>query len=61
MKFNYNGEWHTLTFKKKRNQDPVLECNSDNNYAKERMVAMIRVVANQMLLENEINIVENEN
>jgi hypothetical protein len=61
VKLNYNGQWLTLNFKKKRNQDPQLECNSNDNSAKERMVAMIRVVANQMLLENEINIVENEN
>jgi hypothetical protein len=61
VKFNYNGEWHTLTFKKRRNQDPQLECNSNNNYAKERMQDLLRVVANQLLLDVQINQVENEN
>jgi hypothetical protein len=61
VKFHYNGQWHTLNFKKKRNQDPQLECNSDNNYAKDRMQDLLKVVANRLLLDVQINQVENEN
>jgi len=61
VKFHYNGQWHTLNFKKKRNQDPQLECNSDNNYAKDRMQDLLKVVAIRLLLDVQINQVENEN
>lgn len=61
VKLNYNGQWLTLNFKKKRNQDPQLECNSNDDNAKERMQELLRVVANQLLLDVQINQVENEN
>ena len=59
VKFLYNGQWLTLNFKKKRNHDPVLECNVDNNLAKELMVGYLRSVAH--LMDRTINQVENEN
>ena len=63
VKLIYNGQTVNLNFKKKRNNDPVLECNSDNHSAKERMVAYLRVIANQMLTQNqqEINTIHDEN
>jgi len=59
VKFLYNGQWLTLNFKKKRNHDPVLECNSDNDMAKELMVGYLRSVAH--LMDRTLNQVENEN
>ncbi len=61
IKLNYNGDWHTLNFKKKREEDPILECSSDSDNAKNRMQEYLRVIANQMLLEINLNQVNNEN